>query len=148
MFIEYIILAENEINWFISILTTNKKCPSLGKWELSFLFLCPCLGQSLSKIKYKTESRHRFLAKRVKFRDWLEHWDSSVRHLVLLSVICVKIYRNIQILEYRFDIGRTGNKYNSLTSLREVFPALAYIKMIYLLDLLPQCSMFSLATEN
>ena len=111
MFIEYIILAENEINWFISILTTNKKCPSLGKWELSFLFLCPCLGQSLSKIKYKTESRHRFLAKRVKFRDWLEHWDSSVRHLVLLSVICVKIYRNIQILEYRFDtIGRAGGE--------------------------------------
>ena len=24
-------------------------------------------------------------------------WDSPVRHLVLLSEICVKIYRNIQI---------------------------------------------------
>ena len=42
-----------------------------------------------------------------------------MRHLVLLSVICVKIYRNIQILEYRFDIGRrVGNQYNSLTSFR------------------------------
>ena len=34
-----------------------------------------------------------------------------MRHLVLLSVICVKIYRNIQILEYRFDtIGRAGGE--------------------------------------
>ena len=70
----------------------------------------PSLGQSvLAKIKNKSLSNIDFWQKK-ELNSGID-WDSSARHLVLLSVICVKIYRNIQILEYRFDtIGRAGGE--------------------------------------
>ena len=98
----------------------RKTVPDFRMSDLSFVFLCPVwvsLGSG-PKIKYKS----RPVWQKKGLHSGID-WDRSVRHLVLLSVICVKIYRNIQILEYRFDIGlggRGGDRYNSLTSEREL----------------------------